>query len=84
MEDEIYEDLKGSFEKAFGALRRELSRVRSGRANVNLLDSVKVPYYGEPTALSQVASLQVPEPRMITIKPWRKRCSKTSSGDSTV
>lgn len=72
MEDEIYEDLKGSFEKTFGALRRELSRVRSGRANVNLLDNVKVPYYGEPTALSQVASLQVPEPRMITIKPWEK------------
>lgn len=76
MEDEIYEDLKGSFEKAFGALRRELSRVRSGRANVNLLDSVKVPYYGEPTALSQVASLQVPEPRMITIKPWEKTMLK--------
>ena len=37
MEDEIYEDLKSSFEKTFGALRRELARVRSGRANVNLL-----------------------------------------------
>ena len=76
MEDEIYEDLKSSFEKTFGALRRELSRVRSGRANVNLLDNVKVPYYGEPTAISQVASLQVPEPRMITIKPWEKTMLK--------
>ena len=36
MEDEIYLDLKGSFEKTFGALRRELSRVRSGRANINI------------------------------------------------
>lgn len=76
MEEELYEDLKASFEKTFGALRRELSRVRSGRANVNLLDNVKVPYYGEPTAISQVASLQVPEPRMITIKPWEKTMLK--------
>jgi len=76
MEDELYEDLKANFEKTFGALRRELSRVRSGRANVNLLDNVKVPYYGEPTAISQVASLQVPEPRMITIKPWEKTMLK--------
>ena len=76
MEEELYEDLKANFEKTFGALRRELSRVRSGRANVNLLDNVKVPYYGEPTAISQVASLQVPEPRMITIKPWEKSMLK--------
>ncbi len=76
MEEELYEDLKANFEKTFGALRRELSRVRSGRANVNLLDNVKVPYYGEPTAISQVASLQVPEPRMITIKPWEKTMLK--------
>ena len=76
MEDEIYLDLKGSFEKTFGALRRELSRVRSGRANINILDSVKVEYYGELTALSQVASLQVPEPRMITVKPWEKTMLK--------
>lgn len=72
MEEEIFEDLKGSFEKTFAALRRELARVRSGRANVNLLDNIRVPYYGQPTALSQVASMQVPEPRMITIKPWEK------------
>ncbi len=72
MEEEIYEDLKSSFEGAYSALRRELARVRSGRANVNLLDNIRVPYYGQPTPLSQVASLQVPEPRMITIKPWEK------------
>ena len=72
MEDDIYEDLKDSFEKAFSALRRELARVRSGRANVNLLDNIRVPYYGQPTPLTQLASLQVPEPRMITVKPWEK------------
>ena len=72
MEEDIYEDLKDSFEKAFSALRRELARVRSGRANVNLLDNIRVPYYGQPTPLTQLASLQVPEPRMITVKPWEK------------
>ncbi len=76
MEDEIYEDLESSFEKAFSALRRENARIRSGRANVNLLDNIKVPYYGQPTPLSQVAALQVPEPRMITIKPWEKTMVK--------
>ena len=72
MEDEIYEDLRSTFEKTFGALKRELARVRSGRANVNLLDNIRVSYYGQPTPLNQVASMQVPEPRLITIKPWEK------------
>lgn len=72
MEDEIYSELNEKFEDAYRALRRELARVRSGRANVNILDSVRVSYYGQPTPLNQVANLQVPEPRMITIKPWEK------------
>ncbi|MFN3199310.1 MAG: ribosome recycling factor [Bradymonadia bacterium] len=67
---EVYDDLEGRFEKSFEALRRELSRVRTGRANINLLDTIRVNYYGQPTPLSQVAALQVPEPRLITIKPW--------------
>jgi len=76
MEDEIYDDLNTSFDKAYAALRRELARVRTGRANVNILDSVKVPYYGQPTPLNQVANLQTPEPRLITIKPWEKTMLK--------
>lgn len=70
MEAEIFEDLKASFEKTYEALRRDLARVRSGRANPTLLDNIRVPYYGQPTPLTQVAAIQVPEPRMITIKPW--------------
>lgn len=70
MLEEVYEELESSFEGAFSALRRELARIRSGRANVNLLDNIRVQYYGQPTLLSQVASLQVPEARLITIKPW--------------
>ncbi len=76
MVDEVYEELETSFEKAFTALRRELARIRSGRANVNLLDNIRVQYYGQPTLLSQVASLQVPEPRLITIKPWEANLLK--------
>ena len=68
--DEIYEDLNDSFEKTFGALKRDLARVRTGRANPTLLDNIRVPYYGQPTPLNQVAAIQVPEARMITIKPW--------------
>jgi len=74
--DEVYEELEVIFEKAFTALRRELARVRSGRANVNLLDNIRVQYYGQPTPLSQIASLQVPEARMITIKPWEQNLLK--------
>ncbi len=72
MEDEIFDDLKSNFENTYGALRRELARVRGGRANVNILDNIRVSYYGQPTPLNQVASVQVPEPRVIIIKPWEK------------
>ena len=50
--------------------------MRTGRANVNALDRIRVPYYGQPTPLNQVAQLAVPEPRMITIKPWEKNMLK--------
>ena len=74
--DEIYDDLKSSFEKTYDALRRDLSRVRTGRANANLLDTIRVSYYGQPTPLSQVAAIQIPEARMITIKPWEANLLK--------
>lgn len=73
---EVYDDLESRFDKAFEALRRELSRVRTGRANINLLDTIRVNYYGQPTPLSQVAAIQVPEPRLITIKPWESNLLK--------
>ncbi len=76
MIDDILDEMKANFQKAFDALNRELARVRSGRANVNLLDNLRVPYYGQPTPVSQVAALQVPEARMITIKPWESSLLK--------
>lgn len=59
-------------DKALDSLKRDLSKVRTGRASLNLLDDVRVDYYGTPTPLNQVGSMTVPEPRLITIQPWEK------------
>ena len=58
--------------KALESFKRDLSKVRTGRASLSLLDDVKVDYYGIPTPLNQVGSLGVPEPRLITMQPWEK------------
>jgi len=63
-------ELKAKTEKSIEALRKELSRVRTGRASLALLDGLRVNYYGMPMPLSQVASLSVPESRTISIQPW--------------
>jgi ribosome recycling factor len=65
-------DLNASLEGAVDAMKRDLARVRTGRANLSILDSIKVEYYGTMTPLAHVASLQVPDPRLIVIKPWEK------------
>ena len=72
MVNDVVKDLEGSFTKAIESFKKELSKVRTGRANVSLLDGIKVDYYGTMTPLNQVANLNVPDPRMITIKPWEK------------
>ncbi len=72
MLDEIFEDLKETFQEAEERLRRELAKVRTGRANPGILDSIMVDYYGQPTPIPQAATIKVPEPRMITITPWDK------------
>ena len=63
-------ELRSKTEKSLEALRKDLSRVRTGRASLALLDGVRVNYYGAPTPLPQVASLSVPESRTIMIQPW--------------
>ncbi len=55
------------------ALRGHLGKLRTGRANVSLLDGVRVNMYGAPTPLSQCASLQVQDARMLTVKPWDRK-----------
>ena len=77
MVDEIFEDLKERMGKSIESLKREYSRLRTGRASVSLLDGIRVSYYDTPTPLNQMASLAIPEPRLIVIQPW----DKTAIGD---
>ena len=56
--------------KTITALENELKRIRTGRASLSLLDAIRVDYYGTVTPLNQMATLAVPESRLITIQPW--------------
>lgn len=66
----IHQETKEKMGKTIDALKKEMQRVRTGRASANMLDSVKVDYYGTLTPLNQMASISVPESRLITIQPW--------------
>jgi ribosome recycling factor len=57
-------------DKSVVSLKKELKRMRTGRASLAILDGIKVDYYGTPTPLNQTATLAVPESRLITIQPW--------------
>jgi ribosome recycling factor len=72
MVNDVVKDLQSSFDKAIESFKRDLAKVRTGRANIAMLDGVKVEYYGTMTPLNQVATLNVPDPRLITVKPWEK------------
>jgi ribosome recycling factor len=72
MINDVLKDLQAGLEKATESLKKDLAKVRTGRANVSILDGVRVDYYGTPTPLHQVASLNVPDARLITVKPWEK------------
>ncbi|CAN2040480.1 ribosome-recycling factor [Candidatus Magnetomoraceae bacterium gMMP-15] len=70
MLNSIYEDTKKSMAKTISGFKNELKKIRTGRASVSLLDSIRVDYYGTRTILNQMATLAVPESRLITIQPW--------------
>lgn len=72
MIDDIIGELKADIAKSHDVLRNSLSRVRTGRANANILDGVRVDYWGTPTPIGQMATVSVPEARMILIKVWDK------------
>ena len=69
----IYEE---KMEKSLKNLEGELQGIRAGRANPHVLDKITVDYYGTPTGIQQVANVQVPEARMITISPWEPKMVK--------
>ncbi|MEH7385762.1 ribosome recycling factor [Bacillus sp. JJ1521] len=72
MANNTLNQVKDKMSKAVQALSRELATVRAGRANPAILDKVTVDYYGAPTPLNQVASINVPEARMLVIQPYDK------------
>ncbi len=72
MVDDVFNEAQEGMKKAIEAFKRELGKVRTGRANLSLLDGVRVEYYGTPTPLSQVATLNIADARTITVKPWEK------------
>ncbi len=68
--DTVLKDTKPKMDAVIDDLQRKLANVRTGRATIGLLDTVVVDYYGSPTPLSQMASVAVPEPQMLTVQPW--------------
>ncbi len=70
MIEDIFQETRENMGKSVEALKREFKRVRTGRASLSILDGIRVDYYGTPTPLNQMATLAVPESRLITIQPW--------------
>ncbi|MBI5049082.1 MAG: ribosome recycling factor [Deltaproteobacteria bacterium] len=70
MLDAIFKEMKDKMEKAIDVFHRELAKLRTGRASLSILEGVRVNYYGTPTPINQLASMSVPESRLITIQPW--------------
>lgn len=72
MQNEIKQEAEKRMKKAVESLRLEMSKLRTGRANAQLLDHVMVDYYGNPTPLSQVATVTVSDSRTLMVTPWEK------------
>lgn len=70
MSNEIIEEMGDKMDRSMDAYRRELTKVRTGRASLSLVDGINVEAYGSPLPLNQVATLTIPESRMIAIQPW--------------
>lgn len=70
MVDTVLKDLKDKMDRSIDALHREIAKLRTGRASISMLDGIRVDYYGTMTPLNQLATMSVPESRLITIQPW--------------
>lgn len=66
----IYQETREGMNKSIDSLKNEFKKVRTGRASLSILDGIRVEYYGTMTPLNQMASLSIPESRLITIQPW--------------
>ena len=72
MLEEIYAQTKDHMEKSIEALKKDYKSLRTGKVNVNILDGIRIDYYGTPTDLSQVGSVLSPDATTIVINPWEK------------
>ena len=70
--NEIIEQIKPKMQKALESLAHVFNKIRTGRANPNILDAVKIDYYGNPTPINQAANISVEEGRTLAISPWDK------------
>ncbi len=70
MKEIIFHKMNEEMEKTIASMDKSLGRVRTGRASISLLDGIKVDYYGTLTPINQVATLSIPESRLIVISPW--------------
>lgn len=77
MDDAFYSEFQGELEKTLTAMRRELGRIRTGRASASLFEGVTVDYYGTQTPLNQLATIAVPEPRLVTIQAYDRSAIAT-------
>jgi len=77
MLNEIYDHTKEQMIKSIDALKRDFSTLRTGKVNTNIVDNIKVDYYGTPTALNQVGSVIVTDATTISITPWEKNLLST-------
>jgi ribosome recycling factor len=69
---EVLKELQSSLQKNIDHTYGEYAKIRAGKANPSILDSVMVEYYGNPTPLPQVANVSAPDPRTLMIQPWEK------------
>ena len=72
MLDNIHQDANTRMDSAVSHTQNELNKIRTGRANPEIFDSIVVDYYGTPTPLKQVSTVSVPEPKLITMQPYEK------------
>ena len=73
---EVQNKLQQQMDKTIEALKFEFSTIRAGRANAQMLDKIRVDYYGTPTPINQIGSISVPEPRTLMISAWDKSAMK--------
>lgn len=69
---EVIQDAEGRMKKTIDAVTEDLGSIRTGRASAALFEKIKVDYYGAPTPLNQLATISIPEARLVVIQPWDK------------